>query len=38
MKIERLSLADNLLRDLPPAAAQWARRHDPEGLKRQRTP
>lgn len=37
-KIETLSLAENLLRDLPPEVLQWAQRHDPAGLKLQRTP
>lgn len=31
-KVERLALAGNRLRDLPAAAAAWARRLDPRGL------
>ena len=37
-QVETLALADNRLRDLPPAVAEWAQKRDPEGLKRQRKP
>ena len=37
-KLKILSLADNRLRELPPAVVEWARRFDPKGLEQQRRP
>jgi Leucine-rich repeat (LRR) protein len=34
--LKKLSLADNKLKDLPPAVAEWAKRFDPEGLAKQK--
>lgn len=36
-KIRNLSIADNRLQNLPPSAAEWARRFDPDGLTDQKT-
>jgi len=37
-RIESLSLADHRLKNLPPPVEEWARKFDPEGLKRRATP
>lgn len=37
-QVERLALAGNRLRDLPPAVAAWAKRLDPSGLAKQTAP